>query len=456
MAPPRAGAQPNPEEGLVSVARWRRFGTIQKVEELEDGTINVFGIASTEQVDSDGETILASAMKAALPGYMQWGAVREMHQPKAAGTALEADVAEDGRTMIGVHVVDPVAVSKVRNRVYKGFSIGGKVTKRNADNKKIIEGLEWIETSLVDRPANPGAEILIVKAEPSDPGAAPTAEEAEVETKTEEAPAPDAVKKSIWGVRAMADILYTLSCLARDEAAEAMFEGDGSPIPASLKAWVAEGGALLVAMTTEEVGELVAGLNKAELVKAALEREAAGVAAIAKVEALTAEVDALQKGGRRFSKSTAQRIANIHEKIAKAHEELEQLGYKMDAEDKDEEEEAASEKLAKVQGEITGAQDALQKVQAEHAEALEKISALTGAVAERDEALVKIKGEVATMVETLKARGVVRAVAKGADTPLGDAEEDKPLDPSDPNAAIAEMKKVHATGGRLVKLPVAR
>lgn len=138
---------------------------LSKTEELDDGTIKVWGFASAETEDSDGETITADAMKAALPDYMKFGAVREMHQPKAAGTAIEAEVLEDGKTWFGAHVVDSEAVKKVKTGVYKGFSIGGKVTERDELNKAVIKGLKLIEVSLVDRPANPDAVFTMYKAE---------------------------------------------------------------------------------------------------------------------------------------------------------------------------------------------------------------------------------------------------------------------------------------------------
>jgi hypothetical protein len=80
-----------------------------------------------------------------------------MHQLSAAGTTLEADVGSDGMTRIVGHVVDPVAVSKIRNSVYRGFSIGGRVTARDAADRNVITGLQLNEISLVDRPANPEA-----------------------------------------------------------------------------------------------------------------------------------------------------------------------------------------------------------------------------------------------------------------------------------------------------------
>jgi hypothetical protein len=135
----------------------RLYGAIQKVEPLDDGTVRVHGIATSEAVDDQGEVVQAEAMRAAIPEYMRFPALREMHQLSAAGTTLEAEVGEDGVTRIVAHVVDPVAVAKVRNQVYRGFSIGGRVTKRAAGDPKTITGLVLNEISLVDRPANPEA-----------------------------------------------------------------------------------------------------------------------------------------------------------------------------------------------------------------------------------------------------------------------------------------------------------
>jgi hypothetical protein len=146
----------------------RLYGQIEKVQPQDDGTLLVHGIASTEDVDSAGEIVRAEAMRAALPDYMKFPAIREMHQLSAAGSAVEAEVGEDGITRIVAHVVDSGAISKVKNNVYRGFSIGGKVTKRNADNRKIIEGVSLSEISLVDRPANPSSVLEMWKADQSD------------------------------------------------------------------------------------------------------------------------------------------------------------------------------------------------------------------------------------------------------------------------------------------------
>lgn len=162
------------------------YAEIAKMEAQDDGTVKVWGYASSEAVDSDGEVIAAAAMKAAIPDYMKFGAVREMHGSNAAGTAIEINVEDDGRTFFGAHIVDPVAVAKVKTGVYKGFSIGGSVTARDELNKSQITGLKLTEISLVDRPANPDAVFTCFKADK------PKAEEeADKDDKPSDKPAED-------------------------------------------------------------------------------------------------------------------------------------------------------------------------------------------------------------------------------------------------------------------------
>lgn len=147
----------------------RLYGTIQKADPQEDGTIIVTGIASTESVDSQGEVVTADAMKAAIPDYMRFGAVREMHDAKkAAGTALNIGVNDAGSTDFTAHVVDPIAIKKVQSGVYKGFSIAGKVLKRDESDENKITALALTEVSLVDRPANPDAVFTCYKADGAD------------------------------------------------------------------------------------------------------------------------------------------------------------------------------------------------------------------------------------------------------------------------------------------------
>lgn len=166
------------------------YAEIAKMEAQDDGTVKVWGYASSEAVDSDGEVIAAEAMKAAIPDYMKFGAVREMHGSNAAGTAIEINVEDDGRTFFGAHIVDPVAVTKVKTGVYKGFSIGGSVTARDELNKSQITGLKLTEISLVDRPANPDAVFTCFKADkPKDEEEADKDEDDKSADKPDETPA---------------------------------------------------------------------------------------------------------------------------------------------------------------------------------------------------------------------------------------------------------------------------
>lgn len=141
------------------------YGSIQKAEKQKDGTLIVRGIASTEAQDTAGETVKAAAMRAAIPDYMRFGSVREMHQPIAAGVALKCEVNADGQTVIEAKIVDPVTIRKVEEGVLQGFSIGGRVTGRDKLDRTIITGLRLSEVSLVDRPCNPEALVNLCKVE---------------------------------------------------------------------------------------------------------------------------------------------------------------------------------------------------------------------------------------------------------------------------------------------------
>jgi HK97 family phage prohead protease len=127
----------------------------------------VYGYATTEARDSQGEIVTRAAIEAALPAYMEFANVREMHQLSAVGVVKSADL--DGKGLrLQAKVVDDDAWTKVKEGVYKGLSIGGRVTQRDAVNKALITGVELTEISLVDRPANPEALIDAYKAAGAD------------------------------------------------------------------------------------------------------------------------------------------------------------------------------------------------------------------------------------------------------------------------------------------------
>lgn len=135
------------------------YGAIEKFDAVDNSLI-VTGIASTEDVDSAGETVTAGAMRKALPSYLQSGTVREMHQPIAAGRPMSAFVDDDGRTHLTVKIVDPVTIEKIKQGVLKGFSIGGKALAKVG---KSITELLLKDVSVVDVPCNSQCVFNVIK-----------------------------------------------------------------------------------------------------------------------------------------------------------------------------------------------------------------------------------------------------------------------------------------------------
>lgn len=129
------------------------------ITKIDDEEQMVFGWASTPDVDSDGEVIKSEALEKALPNYMKFPTIREMHQAKAVGTTKQAEVTSKG-LYIGAKIVSKDAWNLVKEGVYKAFSVGGNVIKRVGN---VIQEMELVEVSLVDVPANKAAVIEIFK-----------------------------------------------------------------------------------------------------------------------------------------------------------------------------------------------------------------------------------------------------------------------------------------------------
>lgn len=143
----------------------------------------VVGYASSERVDGQNDVVDSEALSQALGDYMQWANLREMHQPKAVGKVLSATPVrgtiqlKDGSKLtnplrIVAQIIDNETWEKVKTGVLKGFSIGGKVLqaltqKMNGKEVRRITGLQLHEISLVDRPANPDARIILMKRDDS-------------------------------------------------------------------------------------------------------------------------------------------------------------------------------------------------------------------------------------------------------------------------------------------------
>lgn len=163
------------------------YAAIVKMDENADGTLTVYGKATDDSVDIDQQICDPAWLDKAMPEwFMTGGNIREQHSNIAAGVAEEYERKADGH-YISALVVDPVSVKKVKARVLKGFSIGIKsprvVRDQKAANGRIVDG-QIVEVSLVDRPANPNAKLILAKSVESEESLVKVEEM--VETPTEE------------------------------------------------------------------------------------------------------------------------------------------------------------------------------------------------------------------------------------------------------------------------------
>lgn len=425
----------------------RMFGSIAKVEDLEDGTIMVEGVANAPTPDSDGETFTAECMKGAIPDYMQKRrALREMHQPIAAGVTKDMWVDDEGVTRIRAHVVDPVSVKKVQTGVLKMFSIEGVIPAggRDAKNRKLVHKLNLREVSLVDVGAHPDAMIEVVKLDKPQEEEAPMAQE---QTPAGEAPettttakaadqqaqeALDTVKK--WAGEEIMDARRALECLdslfylflkegAEGEAAQA---GDLKIVTDKLRAFIAA--EIMEDNSTPAPGTPVAladGPKPGE--------------------------DGVAKAGAKFSKATKEDLAKMKKALSEATECMKAFSFEDDEEG--EEGDGAKKVAGAAEGEdmvakAAGLTDQVAKLEGEKVDLVAKLDSVT---AEKDRLaaeLDKAEKAVAGIVEDMKAKGVLRIVEKTTDGEVKKAQKTKvEAETTDPLDAI---RKVHAAGGTIL------
>ena len=419
------------------------YGTIQKIDAEQR---MVWGYASTEAKDGHGEIVLKSAIEGALDDYLEFANIREMHQLSAVGTAEEAFVDDKGM-YVCAKVVDDGAWKKIQDKVYKGFSIGGKVLARDPDDKKIITKVRIDEISLVDRPSNPEARFDVWKAAgastedtdmaknaaalkvvevPAEAAVGDVAKVvpaavAEVEGKVgadgkvvEVKPAPEVVvedaakaagaaaaadpvatalvdpnapggsaadpvavsdplakataaldkidasvtkvndlKKDMYSVGRMSDILQSLSYVTASAQYESDAEGDNSPVPAKLRDWLKAGAAIFKDMAKEEVDELVSSVSTKKAAAAEDLAKAAGLGDVAKI---TTERDDLAK---RLAERDDQltKLADRIEPIAKTVEALAEANVELTKRLANVEESPAPAKTAGAHAVVTKEQD---------------------------------------------------------------------------------------------------
>jgi hypothetical protein len=310
----------------IEGAALEMFVPIVKVDEE---TRQVWGVASSEEFDRDGEIFDYETSKPFIQSWSDtqksasdgksFGNVREQHSRIAAGRIIALDM-NDSKKMVGVgaEVVDDSTWEKVRKGVLTGFSWGGKYAKvwKDSGGKALRYTLAPAELSLVDRPAIPGATFQLVKAD----GTAETHKFAEAdifelakssksvtETKAVENPLAEMeqVEKCMYHVSALAQEVATLHCLAASIQDEEEYEGDDSKLAGRLSSLVGEIGDVLVAYAEEEVAEL---------------QQAA-----AKGAGMTITAEDLEKAAKSHNKVAAahhEAMAKHHTAMAAAHDKF--------------------------------------------------------------------------------------------------------------------------------------
>lgn len=430
------------------------YGAFQKVEEQDDGTIKVWGIASSEAVDGAGEVVKADAMRAALPEYMKFANIREMHGKTAAGVAFEAYIDDGGFTHIGAHIVDPISVKKVQTKVLKGFSIGGGNVERDKADKSIITGLKLTEISLVDRPCNPDSVISLWKADGLEaPNTEPekTARQIHCEKraqfllqhpdtqellKTLAIFAGDRIEKGLWQVAELARVIGNLFDLQQGIASEAAYEGDGSPIPGELSDAVKSIGEILQRMVAEELKELYPDegddMNFDNFV----------IQMAAQIEALKKTSDAiLAKGGAKHSADTLKSLQGMHDTLATMT-----AGTVCEGTDKA----AKAETLAKMVSDHDSLQKAFNEQQVVIEKALKERDELQKVLKESEETLLKAAAEIDKLkAEPAPTTTVLRAGLHLVEKTAAETQKVEPVKlGSTIDKAATGIKEVFASGGR--------
>ena len=161
------------DELQIIDSKFLLFIPFTKVEKKK-GKLIVSGIATKQEIDLDGDIMMIDAVKDAMPDYMEFNNIREMHTLSAVGKMTDHEFIEDEKSLyITTEIIDPIAIKKVEEEVYKGFSLGGQiidaemlegVTPDGIPLRFRITEIKIIEISLVDRPASPSAMIDAVKA----------------------------------------------------------------------------------------------------------------------------------------------------------------------------------------------------------------------------------------------------------------------------------------------------
>jgi phage head maturation protease len=148
------------------------------ITKIDEEQRTVWGVATSEAIDSQNDIVDYAASKAAFSDWL--GNIREMHQPVAVGKAIDIQFDDETKqVLIGAKISESTdgenAWIKVKEGVLNGFSIGGNIKQiskevakdKNGNDTPVTRIVDYDlgETSLVDSPANPEALFVMVKSQ---------------------------------------------------------------------------------------------------------------------------------------------------------------------------------------------------------------------------------------------------------------------------------------------------
>lgn len=161
--------------------------TFTKSEENSDGDLYIYGLATSDEVDHDGEIVDAESVKSAWGDYQ--GVIKYMHGKDTsqlaaigkvvpeyvdkAGKTWKTEFTERGPTIVAKISNAPDTESirmKVREGVISGLSIGGRARRVKTFDPTLQKDVNRVittrisEISLVDLPANKSSYFEVLKA----------------------------------------------------------------------------------------------------------------------------------------------------------------------------------------------------------------------------------------------------------------------------------------------------
>ena len=240
----------------------RKFlSTTTSTSGLEERQVRV--VASTPAVDRAGDVVVAEGID--LAAYKANPVILWNHDPGSPIARCVAIGVNDGQ-LEAVAQFPPEGTDPLADRVY-GLIKTGVVNATSIGFAPVeetpikgggvtVSRSELWEFSFVSVPANP--EALVV--ERSAPAAAPVPA----------VPPPRLKTKGLYAVSWLAGLLAELGYIEESVGWEAESEGDASPVPEMLAEALRQLGAALVAMTAEEVAELLGDEDADDTEKAAV------------------------------------------------------------------------------------------------------------------------------------------------------------------------------------------